>query len=296
MEGDQEKSEFKERSKKFNDLLGNRNNPASLYSTLWRICQRNVFWFEHEEVEGLLQEAILQFYREHMKGKVFENFNRYCCFVMLRKLAEFKRKKSSSIDYNKYRKDLEKFIAESKLKKDVNQNFIEKAKGLCKYFLERDVIDEKIVESRTDELIEVGKQSTPSINENILKVLATWRNKIKEKIRDNLERTDSLDIERDDDNGGTFRPFDSIPDEASNVETIAMERQFTEQLYKCIDELPPLLRETLQLRIFEELKIEEIAKVLERALSTIHERLERAYKLLAICMATHTAYEVKHGQ
>lgn len=55
-------------------------------------------------------------------------------------------------------------------------------------------------------------------------------------------------------------------------------------LYDAIDELPPKLKTIVMLRYFEDMKLEEIAKVTKTNLSTIKSRLYKAIEILKLDM------------
>ncbi len=84
-----------------------------------------------------------------------------------------------------------------------------------------------------------------------------------------------------------FENFDA-PEDSSQYNSplkILLNRELAEQVHICIASLPPLQREAIILRQFQELSYEEIARVTETDLSAVKSRLHRARQNLAIQLA-----------
>ncbi len=64
-------------------------------------------------------------------------------------------------------------------------------------------------------------------------------------------------------------------------------------LEKALEELPPAFRTVIVLRYFEDLKIEEIAEVMDENISTIKTRLYQGLRKLRVKMSTEILEEVK---
>jgi len=62
-------------------------------------------------------------------------------------------------------------------------------------------------------------------------------------------------------------------------------------LERALDDLPPIYRTVIVLRYFEDLKLEEIAEVLEENLSTVKTRLYQALRILRVKMNDESAEE-----
>jgi RNA polymerase sigma-70 factor (ECF subfamily) len=88
-------------------------------------------------------------------------------------------------------------------------------------------------------------------------------------------RPDSLDEPISSDIEGETKASRLVSKERPAVEGI-LERERAGQLEAAMDELPVSYREVLTLRFEEEMKLEEIAQVLEIPLSTVKTRLRRS--------------------
>ncbi|HSK73159.1 MAG TPA: sigma-70 family RNA polymerase sigma factor [Pyrinomonadaceae bacterium] len=79
-----------------------------------------------------------------------------------------------------------------------------------------------------------------------------------------------------------FENFDALEDETKgNPLADLLNQELAERIETCIAALPPLQREVIVLREYQELSYEEIAKVTEAELSAVKARLHRARQALA---------------
>jgi RNA polymerase sigma-70 factor (ECF subfamily) len=85
-------------------------------------------------------------------------------------------------------------------------------------------------------------------------------------------RPESLDAREE---GETEKTPAALRDSAPAAIDVLIARERTYRLAEALDELPALYREVLSLRFEEEMKLEEIAQVLDAPLSTIKSRLRR---------------------
>lgn len=82
--------------------------------------------------------------------------------------------------------------------------------------------------------------------------------------------------------------FDFLEDETKgNPLTDLLKRELAERIDVCIAALPPLQREVIVLREFNELSYEEIAKITDAELSAVKTRLHRARQTLAKHLAAY---------
>ena len=82
--------------------------------------------------------------------------------------------------------------------------------------------------------------------------------------------------------------FDFLEDETKgNPLTDLLKRELAERIDACIAALPPLQREVIVLREFNELSYEEIAKITDAELSAVKTRLHRARQTLAKHLAAY---------
>lgn len=65
---------------------------------------------------------------------------------------------------------------------------------------------------------------------------------------------------------------------------LAAPEQGNQDLHEAISQLPPHLRTIILLRFFEDMKLEEIARITRTNLSTVKSRLYKALKLLKLEM------------
>lgn len=283
----QEESNLMIIKEEFADLLGHYNDPISLYSILIGMCQHNVRPYERAEADELLQDTLLELFdwyaniEKKEKGKI-ENFQAYCIGTFRKKLNEFRRKKSRSIDYIKFAWSLQESLpliggfVDFSLKVSQFLNKIKESTG--------DSIDEGLVLDRLTELIRIGN-TYQGLDINIIKDMERWRSKLMRKIRENSRRVESIDSWTNDEDVDKFNPFSNIPDPAPNAEKILLEKQITNQLYDCIYKLPPIHRELIYLTLFfDDMKQKEIAKKFDRADSTVSEKKKETLRLLRECM------------
>lgn len=86
--------------------------------------------------------------------------------------------------------------------------------------------------------------------------------------------------------------FDVLEDETQNNPlTDLLNRELAGRIENCIAELPPLQREAIILREYQELSYEEIARVTEADLSAVKARLHRARRALARNLAAYVNWQ-----
>lgn len=108
---------------------------------------------------------------------------------------------------------------------------------------------------------------------------STWLMSIAHNVAiDHLRRRNpaSLDEMQDPEDGAPFEPPDSRPSPFEN----AAAHQQQDVLQAALDRLPPLFREVLVLRFQEQLKLEEIAKLIHIPVATVKTRLYRGVQAL----------------
>ena len=108
---------------------------------------------------------------------------------------------------------------------------------------------------------------------------STWLMSIAHNVAiDHLRRRNpaSLDEMQDPDDGAPFEPPDCAP---SPLEQAAAHQQ-QDILQAALNRLPPLFREVLVLRFQEQLKLEEIAKLIHIPVATVKTRLYRGVQAL----------------
>jgi len=87
-----------------------------------------------------------------------------------------------------------------------------------------------------------------------------------------------------------FENFDALANETkSNPLTELLNQELAARIDACIAALPPLQREVIILREFQELSYEEIATITETELSAVKARLYRARQTLAKGLAAYAA-------
>jgi len=86
----------------------------------------------------------------------------------------------------------------------------------------------------------------------------------------------SLDEMRDPDEGVPFEPPDTRPSPFEE----AAERQQQEMLSEALERVPPLFREVLVLRFQEQMKLEEIARLVRIPVATVKTRIYRGVNAL----------------
>jgi RNA polymerase sigma-70 factor, ECF subfamily len=107
----------------------------------------------------------------------------------------------------------------------------------------------------------------------------TWLMSIAHNVGiDHLRRRNpaSLDEMQDPEDGAPFEPPDAAP---SPLEQAAAHQQ-QEMLDEALNRVPPLFREVLVLRFQEQLKLEEIAKLIRIPVATVKTRLYRGVQAL----------------
>lgn len=75
---------------------------------------------------------------------------------------------------------------------------------------------------------------------------------------------------------------DQLPEIAANVQTELGEDVY--QLYEAVDQLKPKLKTVIILRYFEDMKIEDIAEILNSNVSTVKSRIYNALEKMRIIM------------
>jgi RNA polymerase sigma-70 factor (ECF subfamily) len=105
------------------------------------------------------------------------------------------------------------------------------------------------------------------------------------RVMNHLRRKHNSDVGFDE-----FENFDVTEDETkSNPLADLLHQELAAQIDACIAALPPLQREVIVLREFQELSYEEIASVTEAELSAVKARLHRARRTLAEALAAYVA-------
>lgn len=277
----QEESSLMIIKKEFTDLLGNYNDPASLYSRLISMCQQSVRPYERADAEQRLQETLVDVFKRYAQNGEIALFDGYCIRAVRIMLNEFRREKSRSIDYKKFARNIREIL-------ELSEGFVDFSSEARKFLSQieeqsGDSIDEGLVLDRLIALIKIGK-TYQGLDIEIIKVMEHWTKKLKEKIRENSRQFVSVDSWTNDEDGDKFNPFSNIPDSAPNADEILVEMQTSNQLYDCIDKLPLHYREFIDLYFFADMGLTDIAKKLGKAISTLSERNKRAILLLRECM------------
>ena len=86
------------------------------------------------------------------------------------------------------------------------------------------------------------------------------------------------------------RKIISLPLESELLPDPSYETPEPVELLSYIEKLDPTLKTVIFLRFYEEMKLEEIAKVTQTNLSTVKSRLYRALKLLRLEIVEEEAY------
>jgi len=281
----QEESNLMIIKEEFADLLGHYNDPTSLYSRLMSMCQQSVRPYERAEAEQRLQNTLFDVFKRYAQEKwKITSFDSYCIKAVKIMLNEFKREKSRSIEYKKLVRSLREILESCSL----SEKFVDFSSEARK-FLSRieeqsgDSIDEGLVLDRLTALIRIG-ETYQGLDIKIIQVMEDWKRKLQQKIRENSRQFVSIDSWTNDEDEARFNPFFNIPDSAPNADEMLVEMQTTNQLYDCIDKLPPHNREFIDLYFFADMGLKEIAKKLGKAISTLSERNKRAILLLRECM------------
>ena len=105
------------------------------------------------------------------------------------------------------------------------------------------------------------------------------------RVMNHLRRKHNADFGFDD-----FENFEAAETETKcNPLSDLLNQELAERIQICISALPPLQREVIILREYEELSYEEIARVTEAELSAVKSRLHRARQTLAGQLAAYVA-------
>ena len=277
----QEESSLMIIKKEFKDLLGHYNDPASLYSRLISMCQRSIRPHERADVEERLQEILVNVFERYARKGGIASLDGYCITSVRKMLNEFKREKSRSIDYKKFARNIREIL-------ELSEGFVDFSSEARKFLSQieeqsGDSIDEGLVLDHLIALIKIGK-TYQGLDIKIIEVMKQWASKIREKKEENSRQSVSIDSWTNDEDGDKFNPFSNIPDSASNVDEILVERQISNQLSDCIGKLPLHYREFINLYFFADMGLKEIAEQLGKAISTLSERNKRAILLLRECM------------
>ena len=109
-------------------------------------------------------------------------------------------------------------------------------------------------------------------------------------VMNHLRRKHNADVGYDE-----FENFDAPEDETKQNNPLMdlLDKELAAQIDACIATLPPLQREVIILRQFQELSYEEIAKVTEAEISAVKARLHRARQTLAKQLAAYVALPKK---
>jgi len=150
-------------------------------------------------------------------------------------------------------------------------------------FIYRMTVNQAVAEDITHEvfvvLIENPKRYFTERGSLLTFLCAVARN----RVMNHLRRKHNADVGFDD-----FENFDVLEDETkSNPLTDLLNQELAERIDVCIAALPPLQREVIILREFQELSYEEIANVTEAELGAVKARLYRARQTLAKQLAAY---------
>jgi RNA polymerase sigma-70 factor (ECF subfamily) len=152
-------------------------------------------------------------------------------------------------------------------------------------FVYRMTINQAVAEDITHEvfvvLIENPKRFQAERGKLLTFLCAVARN----LVMNHLRRKHNRDVGFDE-----FENFDAPEDEArSNPLADLLNQELAARIEIAIAALPPLQREVIILREFEELSYEEIARVTEAELSAVKTRLHRARQTLAEGLSAYVA-------
>ncbi len=150
-------------------------------------------------------------------------------------------------------------------------------------FIYRMTINQAVAEDITHEvfvvLIENPKRYFTERGSLLTFLCAVARN----RVMNHLRLRYNADVGFDD-----FENFDVLEDETkSNPLTDLLNQELAARIDDCIAALPPLQREVIILREFQELSYEEIANVTEAELGAVKARLYRARQTLAKQLAAY---------
>ncbi len=145
-------------------------------------------------------------------------------------------------------------------------------------FIYRMTINKTVAEDITHEtfmvLIEHPERYQAERGGSLLTFLCAVARK---QVMNHLRRKHNGDVGLDE-----VENFDSAEDETTiNPLSKLLNRELAAQIDACVASLPPLQREVIVLREYEELSYEEIARVTESELGAVKARLHRARQTLA---------------
>lgn len=86
-----------------------------------------------------------------------------------------------------------------------------------------------------------------------------------------------------DEDSNDAHPIDEIESPLANAETLLIEEMDRAQIERCMEKIPPIQRDALQLRLVSELSYEEIAEMLKTTASAVKSALNRAKTALIQC-------------
>ena len=276
----------KEKVEEFRELFGRFDDTSSIAFLIRRICHKGLYNDEIKDAEDIIQEVALESFIKHNKGGI-NNLKDYCCRIARTKVSEYRRKKSASIEYRKLARDLESFYSvTSSLKGGDRATSI--ARRLFVQLTERDQgsIDGKLILDQLLKLIEIEKTFPQHVESESLKIIEFWKEKLKEKIKENEAKTVSLDWEEDENHGGfPFFDYKYVSAYTESPEEALSREQIADQLMECLSKLPADLEKLVMLRVGEGLKFKQIHKSTETPIATIADRVNKALAALRDCLA-----------
>ncbi|MDQ4123888.1 MAG: RNA polymerase sigma factor [Acidobacteriota bacterium] len=153
-------------------------------------------------------------------------------------------------------------------------------------FIYRMTVNKTLAEDITHEtfmvLIEHPERYQAELGGSLLTFLCAIARK---QVMNHLRRKHNGDVWLDE-----FENFDFAEDETKgNPLANLLSRELAAQIDACVSALPPLQREVIVLREYEELSYEEIARVTESELGAVKARLHRARQTLAKQLAAYVA-------
>lgn len=124
--------------------------------------------------------------------------------------------------------------------------------------------------------------------------LQTWltgilRNKLADHFRRQSRVQSLAEIERiapESQSASEAHPSSIVPASPENSDPSARlrEAEFEHELRRCLDELPPLIRQAIEFRAFDQLGTEEISELLDISRNNVAARLHRARNYLRKCL------------
>ena len=152
-------------------------------------------------------------------------------------------------------------------------------------FVYRMTMNQAIAEDITHEVFVVLIENPARFQADRGKVLTFLCAVARNLLMNYLRRKHNRDVGFDE-----FENFDAAEDEArGNPLADLLSQELAARIEIAIAALPPLQREVIILREFEELSYEEIAKVTEAELSAVKTRLHRARQALAKGLSAYVA-------